>query len=179
MTPDIQPTLHGPTLTLRPTVAEDFAALCGAASDPAIWTQHPDSERYKREVFRQRYFNGALESAGALTILHSQHQRIIGCSRYYEWQPQKKSIAIGYTFIQRAYWGTGTNGELKDLMLRHIAQWADTVWFHVGESNLRSRRAVEKLGAKLSHREAREQHGKHFNQLYYLLDLPSFLAHTG
>ncbi|MEM0955209.1 MAG: GNAT family N-acetyltransferase [Pseudomonadota bacterium] len=169
-TVDIQPTLEGPSLLLRPVAAADFDALYQAASDPHIWEQHPDSERYQREVFDKRFFQSALDCGGAVVILDKARQRIIGSSRYYEWQPEQLSIAIGYTFIERQYWGGQTNGELKRLMLTHIAQWADTVWFHIGDTNLRSILAIEKLGAVLKKKEPRDQHGKRFNQLYYRLD---------
>jgi RimJ/RimL family protein N-acetyltransferase len=166
---DLQPTLVGSTIRLRPLQAGDFAALYGAASDPKIWELHPDSKRYQRDVFKERYFDGALASRGALIIEETATGRIIGSSRYYEWDAGKKEIAIGFTFIERAYWNSGTNRELKQLMLDHIYQWATTVWFHIGKNNARSRRAVEKLGATLSHEEERELGDKSFTQLYYKL----------
>jgi RimJ/RimL family protein N-acetyltransferase len=137
---------------------------------------HPDSERYKREIFKARYFDGALASHGALAILEKDGGRIIGSSRYYEWNAAANAISIGYTFIERNHWGKGTNRELKGLMLPHIFQWAGTVWFHVGKANLRSRRAVEKLGATLSYEKERELEGKLFTQLYYKLEASSFVA---
>ncbi len=166
---ELQPILVGDAIRLRPLVAADFEALYEAASDPGIWASHPDSKRYQRDHFKARFFDGALASGGALAIEDISSGRMIGSSRYYEWQPDAKAISIGYTFIERRYWGAGTNTELKHLMLSHIRQWADTVWFHVGKDNMRSRRAVEKLGAVLSHEEDRELEGKPFTQLYYRL----------
>ena len=52
----LQPTLRGDLIELRPLQAEDFPALLTAASDPLIWEQHPESTRYQPEVF-QRYFD--------------------------------------------------------------------------------------------------------------------------
>jgi RimJ/RimL family protein N-acetyltransferase len=57
---DLQPTLTGTLLELRPLRLDDFDALFAAASDPLIWEQHPESDRYERTVF-QRYFDGAIE----------------------------------------------------------------------------------------------------------------------
>ena len=105
--------------------------------------------------------------------------RIIGSSRYYEWNPDTREISIGYTFLERQHWGAGTNGELKDLMLEHIYQWATAVWFHVGKINIRSRYAVEKLGAVLSHEKERELEGKLFTQLYYKLEASKFRTSQG
>lgn len=147
---DLQPVLHGPSLTLRPLRADDFAPLHAVAADPLIWDQHPEPTRWQLDVFR-KFFDSGIESQGALAVIARAHGTIIGTSRYYDWMPATREIAIGYTFLARAYWGGATNGELKALMLKHVWQWADTVWFHVGADNRRSRRAVEKLGGVFSH----------------------------
>jgi RimJ/RimL family protein N-acetyltransferase len=173
---DLQPILIGNKITLRPLTRDDLEQLFLTAADPVIWELHPDSERYKRDIFQQRFFEGALASGGALVIEEKDTGRIIGSSRYYRWNPDNREISIGYTFIERQHWGTGTNRELKDLMLNHIYQWATVVWFHVGKTNERSRRAVEKLGATLSHEEKRELDGKPYTQFYYKLEASSFCA---
>lgn len=147
---DLQPTLSGPTLILRPLRADDFAALHAVAADPLIWEQHPEPTRWQPEVFR-KFFDGGLQSNGAFAVIDRASGALIGSSRYYDWMPDSREIAIGYTFLARAYWGGATNGEMKGLMLDHVFQWADTVWFHIGADNWRSRKALEKLGGVLSH----------------------------
>lgn len=174
---DLQPILIGEKLKLRPLAPEDFEALYLAASDPKIWALHPDSERYKRDIFQQRFFESALASGGALAIEEADSGHVLGSSRYYEWNPETEEISIGYTFIERCHWGKGTNSELKQLMLSHIYQWVGVVWFHVGKTNMRSRIAVEKLGATLSHQKERDLEGKPFTQLYYKLEASRFCAH--
>lgn len=171
---DLQPTLVGQTITIRPLLPEDFAALYEAASDPTVWEMHPDSLRYKRDVFESRYFTGAIASGGALAVVDNETGRIIGSSRYYDWHPEQREIAIGYTFLESAHWGNGTNQEMKSLMLTYIFARARTVWFHVGELNIRSRKAVEKLGATLSHKEDRELDGKPYVQVYYQLTASAY-----
>jgi RimJ/RimL family protein N-acetyltransferase len=173
---DLQPVLVGKTIKLRPLAREDFDALYLAASDPKIWELHPDSERYKRNIFEERFFESALASKGALVIEEVNSGRIIGSSRYYEWNPETEEISIGYTFIEQNHWGKGTNKELKELMLNHIYQWVGVAWFHVGKTNMRSRVAVEKLGATLSYEKQRELNGKPFTQLYYKLEASKFSA---
>jgi RimJ/RimL family protein N-acetyltransferase len=171
---DLQPILTGNTTKLRPLESEDFEALFLSASDPKIWELHPDSARYERDIFKQRFFEGALTSGGALAIEEKNTGRIIGSTRYYEWNPDTREISIGYTFLERQHWGVGTNREMKDLMLEHIYQWATAVWFHVGKINMRSRYAVEKLGAILSYEKERELDGKAYTQLYYKLEASKF-----
>ena len=150
---DLQPTLDGSLITLRPLKPDDFEALYSAASDPLIWEQHPDPERYQREAFESRVFRGGIESGGAFAIIDNRDGRIVGTTRFYEWDPQAREIAIGYTFLVRSHWGGPVNREMKQLLLDHAFRWAKTVWLHIGENNRRSRRATEKLGAKLSHIE--------------------------
>ena len=57
---DLQPWLRGNSIELRPLRPEDFEALFQAASDPLIWEQHPEPNRYQWETF-QKYFSGAIE----------------------------------------------------------------------------------------------------------------------
>ena len=56
---------------------------------------------------------------------------------------------MGYTFLTREYWGEVANREMKHLMMSHIYQWVDTIYFTAGVNNLRSIKAIEKIGGKL------------------------------
>ena len=144
---DLQPTLTGELIELRPLRVDDFDALFAAASDPLIWEQHPESERYKREVF-QRFFDSAMDSRGAFAVVERKTGRIIGSSRYCNLKPDEGEVEIGWTFLERAFWGGGYNGEMKRLMLDHAFRFVARVVFVVGENNLRSQKALEKIGAK-------------------------------
>jgi len=146
--PDFQPTLEGPRLTLRPLRADDWAEMYAVASDPELWAVHPERLRYEEPIFRL-FFDGALESASALTIINKSNGRIIGSSRYLCYEPQLSEIEIGWTFLARPYWGGDYNREIKQLMLDHAFTFVDTVIFWVGEENYRSRRAMEKIGGVL------------------------------
>jgi N-acetyltransferase len=146
MTFDLQPTMTGSLISLRPLRIEDFEPLYTAASDPAIWEQHPESDRYKREVF-QHFFNGAIESKGAFAVIEKQSGRIFGSSRYCNLNPLENEVEIGFTFLEKRYWGGAYNGELKRLMLDHAFRFVDRVVFVVGETNLRSQKALQKIGA--------------------------------
>ncbi len=147
---ELQPVLHGPRLRLRPLKPADFDALYAAASDPLIWALHPASNRHERSIF-EKFFTGALDSRGALAIERRSDGAIIGTSRYYD-SVGKESVAIGFTFLTREHWGGDWNRELKFMMLDHAFIYVRRVLFHVGEHNLRSRRAMEKIGAKLAGR---------------------------
>jgi RimJ/RimL family protein N-acetyltransferase len=146
--PDLQPTLEGELVTLRPLRAEDFQDLYAVASDPLIWEQHPVSDRYKPDVFAA-FFREALESGGALIAIDKADGRVVGSSRYYGYDPEKSEIEIGWTFLARSHWGGTYNGEMKQLMMRHAFGFVDHVVFLIGPENWRSRRAIEKIGGVL------------------------------
>jgi RimJ/RimL family protein N-acetyltransferase len=142
---DLQPTLHGELLRLRPLRPEDFPELYAVASDPLIWEQHPAKDRCQEEVFKA-FFREALESGGALIAIDCKDGRVIGSSRFHGYYPEKSEIEIGWTFLARSHWGGAYNGEMKQLMLRHAFQFVNRVIFFVGTQNLRSQKAVEKIG---------------------------------
>lgn len=143
---DRQPTLLGDLLELRPLRQDDWAALLAVASDPLIWEQHPDSDRYQEGVFRT-FFADALDSGGALVAIDRASGQIIGSSRYHNFDATRRVIEIGWTFLARRYWGGTCNREMKRLMLEHAFNTVDQVLFVIGPQNHRSRRAVEKIGA--------------------------------
>lgn len=148
MTFDPQPTLTGSLLELRPLRAEDWTDLFAVASDPLIWEQHPDSDRYREEVFRA-FFAGALESGGALVALDRADGRAVGSSRFHGYSRERSEVEIGWSFLSRSHWGGPYNGEMKRLMLEHAFRFVESVVFLIGPGNGRSRRAIEKAGAVL------------------------------
>jgi len=133
-------------IQMRPLLATDFDELYQVASDPLIWEQHPNPDRYKREVFTT-YFEGALASGGALLFSNAKGE-VIGSSRFYDWEPALREVKIGYTFFARSCWGKPYNRSAKTLMLEHaFSQGVERVFFHVGVHNIRSQKAMAKLGA--------------------------------
>jgi RimJ/RimL family protein N-acetyltransferase len=145
----LQPVLSGALLELRPLAAEHIEALYAAAADPLIWEQHPQKDRWKREVFAL-FIESAFASKGAFAVFERSSGELAGSSRYYDLDEAKSEVAIGFTFLIRRLWGGRHNTELKALMLGHAFSSLERVKFHVGQDNKRSRRAVEKLGAALT-----------------------------
>ncbi|MBI1392143.1 MAG: GNAT family N-acetyltransferase [Alphaproteobacteria bacterium] len=160
---DPQPTLMGERVIVRPLAPTDWVALYAAAADPLIWEQHPAADRWKEDVFRA-FFNDALDlrvtgGGGAFAIIDKATGEVIGSSRYKI--VAGDTVEIGWTFLVRKHWGDGTNAELKRLMLAHAFQSFDAVRFRVGFDNIRSRKAVEKLGARLVGEDAPTGHPAH------------------
>ena len=102
--PNLQPTLLGEHVVLRPVVAGDWDEMFAAAADPLIWAVHPVPDRYTQPVFRA-YFDGALASGAALAILDRETGRMIGSSRYHGYDAALREIEIGWSFLTRDYWG--------------------------------------------------------------------------
>jgi RimJ/RimL family protein N-acetyltransferase len=142
---DLQPTLKGELLELRPLLVGDYDDLYAVAADPLIWRQHPAKDRYQEPVF-QGFFREALQSGGALIVTDNKSAQVIGSSRFHGYQEEESEIEIGWTFLARSHWGGLYNGEMKRLMLRHAFRFVNNVVFLVGPDNFRSQRAVEKIG---------------------------------
>jgi len=146
-TVDWQPyNLEDSIVKLVPLAASDFENLFAVASDPLIWEQHPAKDRYKKDVF-QLYFDGAVSSGSAFLITDKLTGQVIGSTRYYDYKPEKSGIAIGFTFLARQYWGGLYNKSAKKLLLDYAFQFVDNVYFHIGPDNIRSQRAILKIGA--------------------------------
>ena len=144
---NIQPVLENEEIILYPLREQDFESLYAVASDPKIWEQHPNKDRWKKEVFRV-FFEGAMESRGAFKIVEKATGKTIGSTRMYHYNEQENTIFIGYTFYAVAYWGKGINRSVKTMMLDYVFRLVSKVYLHVGAENIRSQIAVERLGAE-------------------------------
>jgi RimJ/RimL family protein N-acetyltransferase len=175
---ELQPRLIGELLEARPLEPNDWERLFAVARDPLIWEQHPASDRYQEEVFRE-FFREALASGGALIVIDRTSQKIIGSSRYFGFDPEKSEIEIGWTFLARSHWGGKYNGELKRLMLNHAFKFVESVLFKIGPTNLRSRRAIENIGGVLTERrEEANLHGRTVEHVVYQIKRPTLKAPT-
>ncbi len=132
----------------------DFAALYAVASDPPLWEQHPEADRWRRSRF-QRFFQGGLANdLGCFVIRETPNGRSAGPSRFYGVDEDNRCIRIGYTFVARELWGTSANREIKESMLLRAFNVVDRVFFDIGPQNFRSIAAVKKFGAVFSHDES-------------------------
>ena len=145
---NLQPTLEGDLIILRPLRENDFEALYEVAKDPLIWEQHPENNRHEKKVF-EKFFLESLESGGSLIVIDSKNNKVIGSSRYNGYSADKEEVEIGWTFLARSYWGGTYNKEMKQLMLEHAFKYVNNVIFLVGIHNFRSKQAVIKIGGVL------------------------------
>lgn len=185
---DRQPTLEGERLLLRPLRADDWDALFAVAADRELWAGHPAHDRWQEPVFRE-YFGNAMRNGGALAVIDKHalsgaeeaSGRIIGASQFYDYQPDEDgrgpSVEIGFTFLARSHWGGAYNREMKRLMLAHALESVNYVRFRVGETNLRSRTAMERIGGRLTDRRQVEvKAGQPSTNVYYEIDRQAFAS---
>ncbi|HEX6915463.1 MAG TPA: GNAT family N-acetyltransferase [Chitinophagaceae bacterium] len=149
---DIQPVLENDRAFLYPLKENDFEELYAVASDPEVWVQHPNKDRWKKDVFKT-FFEGAMQSGGAFRVIDKATGRIAGCTRIYSYDESDNSILIGYTFYGREYWGSGLNHSVKTLMLDYLFPFVSRVYFHIGAVNIRSQVSITRLGAPKSGEE--------------------------
>ncbi|MEP0192030.1 MAG: GNAT family N-acetyltransferase [Erythrobacter sp.] len=173
---DRQPILECEKVLLRPLTTEDWEALFSVASDPAVWEQHPMHDRWREDVFRE-FFGDALAKQGALAIVDQASGAVVGSSRFQAYDPDEGgSVEVGWTFLARPNWGKGTNHAVKRLMLSHAFESVARVNFRVGETNYRSRFALENIGAIRSARtELTRYDGKRVLHLVYEITREAFL----
>ena len=134
-------------------------------------------DRWREDVFRE-FFEDALAKEGALAVMDNAKDRIIGSSRFQAYDAEEGgSVEIGWTFLDPAYWGKGHNHEMKRAMLTHAFQFVARVDFRVGETNYRSRLALENIGAEQTRRtELMRYDGKRVLHIVYEITRESFAA---
>ena len=146
--------IHTQSFLLEGVAESDFESLYAVASDPLIWAQHPESNRWQRSVFSVFFANGLANDLGCFVIRERLTQEVVGSTRYYGYDEMERCVRIGFTFLARKHWGTSANREIKDAMLERAFQLCESVLFDIGPENRRSITAVEKLGGVYSHTES-------------------------
>lgn len=174
---DRQPTLETERLVLRALTEDDREPLYEVASDPMVWEQHPIHDRWRREVF-DAFFDDGLASGGALAVVDKVKDRIVGSTRYDKYDPDDGGVVeIGWTFLERRCWGKGINREMKRATLAHAFEHVSLVEFRVGDTNYRSRNALEAVGAERTDRyELARYQGKRVVHLVYEITRDAFEA---
>lgn len=144
---NLQPTLQDELIILRPLQDDDFDLLYEVAKDPLIWELHQFKNRYQISVFTE-LFADSIKSGGALVAIDRSNNEIIGSSRFKRIDKVDTAVEIGWSFLSRKYWGGRYNGSMKKLMIDHAFEYFSDVIFYVDKYNIRSQKAVTKIGGK-------------------------------
>jgi RimJ/RimL family protein N-acetyltransferase len=145
--------LLGHLVNLMPLEEEHFAALQSIAADPRIW------EFYAYDASKPEKFNQVMKSTMIekdrgtqypFIIEYKPMRQIIGSTRFMDIQPQHKKLEIGTTWLHPDYWATAVNLECKYMLLNYCFDILNTVRVQLktDENNIRSRKAIEKIGGK-------------------------------
>jgi RimJ/RimL family protein N-acetyltransferase len=145
--------LKGKFVTLEFLTEQDREPLRQLAKDERLWeytkTLLIDQEY---DLRFDAYFNEALvlTSIGeqAFVIRDSNDRRIIGMTRLFSIDRKNKKLEIGHTWYIPAVWGKVHNKECKLLLLQYVLGTIgfNRVQFRVAHQNIRSQKAVEKIG---------------------------------
>ncbi|GMN89996.1 GNAT family N-acetyltransferase [Francisella sciaenopsi] len=144
---DFNKSLSSENIKLQIMTSRDFDRLYNIAKDPEIWAQHNDKSRSQVDGFKKYFDDGLKNPQNCYLIFYND--KLVGSTRYYEYDYIKKSIKVGYTFYAKQCWGTELNKKVKKLMLDYAFNFIENVLFDVWYKNIRSQKAVTKLGAKL------------------------------
>ena len=145
--------LEGETIKLIPLERGHFDELFAAASDTKLWAFTP-SDCSQRETFDATYDFALSERDKGnhypFVIVRKATNEIIGSTRLFDIFPADKKLEIGWTWIVEKFQGTQVNFECKLLLLTFCFEVLECrrVQLKTDETNLRSRKAIEKIGAK-------------------------------
>ena len=145
--------LHGQLVDLLPLEEKHFDELHRAAADKRIWEFYVGDWSVK-ETFLKVY-NGTLASREKGTeypfvIFHQPTQKIIGSTRLMDIVAYDRRLEIGGTWLQPEYWATAINLDCKYTLLTFCFESLDAnrVQLKTQHDNIRSRKAIEKIGGK-------------------------------
>ncbi len=145
--------LKGKRVRLEPMTLEHLPAMLELAADVDLWRWIPWP--MKTESALRAFMNAVLAQQQAGTAMpwvtrELATEKIVGCTRFSDIQPEHKTLELGGTVLLRQYQGTGLNVEAKYLQLRHAfeAMGAMRVSLKTHHENLRSQAAMRAMGAK-------------------------------
>lgn len=144
---DFQKSLEDDLIIMRPLTEEDFESLYEVAKDPLIWEQHPCFDRYKKEEY-SKFFKDSIESKGAFVVVEKSNGKVIGSSRFKKVKDSENAVEVGWSFLSRDKWGGRYNKAMKKLMIDYALENVEHVIFYIGKDNMRSQKAVIKLGGQ-------------------------------
>jgi RimJ/RimL family protein N-acetyltransferase len=166
--------LEGERVSLLPLEHEYFDELIDSAHEESIWTFMPidgTDRTTLRHLLNQALLKREKGDQYPFVIFNRLTNRIIGSTSYLKINKESKSLEIGWTWYLPEVWGRGYNEECKYLLLKYCFENLDTIRVQIitWDKNLRSRKAVERIGAKFEGvlRNAVIRHDGKRNSAYY------------
>lgn len=146
-------TLAGKTVDLISLDEIHFPKLVEIAKDKKIWEHYVYDGSDPQTIKNVLKFGLTEREKGTqfpFVVLHKASDELIGSTRFLDIQWNHRKLEIGNTWFIPKYWGTEANLECKLLMLTFCFETLGTlrVQFKTDENNIRSRKAIEKIGGK-------------------------------
>ena len=143
--------LDGEAVKLMPLEEAHFNELCKLAEDKRIWEFIPiDMSDPKKCIvaFSKAIAEREKGTQFPFVIFHKKQNKIIGSTRLMNIEPEHKKLEIGWTWLHPDYWASEINLECKFLLLSFCFEElkAIRVQLKTDENNMRSRKAIEKIG---------------------------------
>ncbi len=143
--------LIGEKVKIVPMEKKHVQGLYEIAVEQDVWNHLPENVQTINDM--QSFVEKALEGKESKKefpfVVLSHNEQIIGSTRFLDISNTNKSLEIGWTWYSPSVWGTNTNTECKYLLLKHCFETMNLIriQFKTDEQNIRSQKAIEKLGA--------------------------------
>ncbi len=160
---------------IKPPEVTHFEELILLAKDTRIWQHYAIdcSDTQKMTII----LNSALTEREngkqyPFVIIDQNSNKIIGSTRFLDIKSEHKKLEIGWTWLHPSFWSTNSNMECKTFLLTYCFEELFTcrVQFKTDENNIRSRKAIEKIGGRFEgtiHNDMIRDNGTHRNFSYY------------
>lgn len=145
--------LIGQTVELIPLEQDHYEELFLIAKNKRIWEFYAydasDPLKFK-EIFSATLVEKEKGTQFPFVIYNKSENKIIGSTRFLDIQSRHKKLEIGTTWLHPEFWGSAVNPECKLLLLTYCFErlQAIRVQLKTDENNLRSRKAIEKIGGQ-------------------------------
>lgn len=151
---DLSSGLTGEIVDIIPLARIHFPELEKIAKDKRIWEHYAfdgSDSTTLRNTLEEALVEKEKGTQFPFVIFHKPTKNIIGSTRFMHIHPKNRKLEIGTTWLIPEYWGTSVNLECKLLLLTYCFETIKTVRVQLktDENNVRSRKAIEKIGGKL------------------------------
>lgn len=149
--PDV---LEGKRVKMIPLKIEHADELWETAKDESIWTYYTFRRIENINKFKEFLQSSLVEAESGkgftFTIIDKSTGKMKGGTSFLDIQPASRSLEIGRTWIAKELQGTGFNAGCKYLLLKYCFEELKLirVFFKTDSNNIRSQKAMEKIGAK-------------------------------
>lgn len=143
--------LIGKSVALIPLDESHFETLIGLSKDQRIWQHYAidgsNTQKLKSSL-EMALYEREKGTQYPFVIILKKENKIVGSTQFLDIQPIHKKLEIGWTWLHPDYWGTSINLECKLLLFTYCFEVleAKRVQLKTDENNIRSRKAIEKIG---------------------------------